>query len=177
MIDPGTHKKGEGVEAYCRRRWGGSGWTRHLIQEGTKDGARFGDWKWWPHTLKAHQLVQYCDQKGVASTDKVNQFLFQAEYERGENISNIDTLVEIGQSLGLEGDERKRELKDYLTDDGGKEQVLQEINTGRRRYRISGVPFFIVGTESSERPYGFSGAQGSETFLEVFRELAGDDEA
>ena len=100
MIDPGTNPKGETVEAYCHRRWDGSGWTQSMISDGKKDGANFGNWKWWPHTLKAHQLVQYCANQNI-STDKVNQLLFQAEYENGENISNVDTLVAIGTDSGV----------------------------------------------------------------------------
>ena len=73
MIDPGTNINGETVEAYCRRRWGGAGWTHHLISEGKQDGAKFSDWQWWPHTLKAHQLVEYCSKNKICSTDRVNQ--------------------------------------------------------------------------------------------------------
>jgi predicted DsbA family dithiol-disulfide isomerase len=169
MIDPGTNPKGETVEAYCHRRWGGSGWTSSMISQGKKDGANFGNWKWWPQTLKAHQLVQYCANQNI-STDKVNQLLFQAEYENGENISNVDTLVAIGTELGVTETE---DLSSYLSNDKGKDQVEQDIAIGRQRYRISGVPFFIIGTESSsKRPHGFSGAQKSETFVELFEELS-----
>ena len=47
MIDPATNKDGETVEAYCRRRWGGSGWTRSMISSGKKDGATFSNWEWY----------------------------------------------------------------------------------------------------------------------------------
>ena len=64
QIDPGTNPGGEEFEAYNRRRWGGSGWTRRLIEEGRRDGANFADWRWWPSTLKAHQLVRYAEERG-----------------------------------------------------------------------------------------------------------------
>ena len=63
QIDPGTNPGGEEFEAYNRRRWGGSGWTRRLIEEGRRDGANFADWRWWPSTLKAHQLVRYAEER------------------------------------------------------------------------------------------------------------------
>ena len=169
MIDPGTNPQGEDMEAYCRRRWGGSGWTRSMISSAKKDGALFGNWKWWPHTLKAHQLVHYCKTKQICSTDAVNDALFQAEYEQGENISKVDTLVSIGTQLGVSD---ASDLTRYLQGDQGKVEVKREIDTGRRKYGISGVPFFVIDTESSDRPYGFSGAQNSETFLGLFQELA-----
>jgi predicted DsbA family dithiol-disulfide isomerase len=201
MIDPGTNKNGETVDAYCRRRWGGAGWTKSMIASGKKDGATFGNWKWWPHTLKAHQLIQflcshnpiinksqYRDNSSSSSSssssmsDRVNQALFRAEYEQGENISNIDTLIEIARQLLLQENPNSYtnvaqildELSTYLTQDLGANQVQQEINTGRQRYGISGVPYFVVGLDNipQRKPYGLSGAQASATFVELFDELA-----
>lgn len=57
QIDPGTATQGEEFETYCRRRWGSSGWTNHLRQQGKKDGALFADWKWWPNTLKVSSVT------------------------------------------------------------------------------------------------------------------------
>jgi len=175
MIDPGTAREGEDVEAYCRRRWGGSGWTLHTISEGKKDGAKFANWKWWPHTLKAHQLIQYCSSQGI-STDKANEELFQAEYEKGKNISEIDVLVEIGKALGITDES---DLNKYLALDQGKKQVEQDIALGRKRYSISGVPYFIVGTEDDGNGRGrqeeFSGAEKSQFFSTLFQALVDED--
>lgn len=176
QIDPQTAKNGEIFEDYCRRRWGGGGWTDRLKSEGRKDGANFGDWKWWPNTSKAHQLIQFCESNGIASTDRVNALLFRSEYEKGENISLVDVLVRIGQEASNENngsadDSVIGDLKRYLTNDEGRAQVEQDIALGRRRYGISGVPHFIVSAER-KRPYGFSGAQSPETFVELFEELA-----
>ena len=186
QIDPGTAQMGETVGDYCRRRWGGSGWTNHLKSEGRKDGANFGDWKWWPNTSKAHQLIQFCESNGISSTDRVNALLFQAEYEKGENISLVDVLVRIGQeasdeNVGNANAINADELRRYLTKDEGKAQVQRDIAFGREKYGISGVPYFIVSAEdgtpnlTKRRPYGFSGAQSSETFVELFEELAAED--
>jgi len=182
QIDPGTARKGETVDDYCRRRWGGAGWTHHLKSEGRKDGADFGDWKWWPNTSKAHQLIQFCESNGIASTDRVNALLFRAEYERGENISLVDVLVRIGQEASESTN--VEDLRRYLTKDEGKAQVEEDIAYGRRKYRISGVPYFIVCAEEENasnnrprqrRPYGFSGAQSSDTFVELFEEIAEEE--
>lgn len=224
MIDPGTNINGETVDAYCRRRWGGAGWTKSMIASGKQDGAIFGNWKWWPHTLKAHQLIQFlCSHNLInnknsdsdssednnnslssssssSMSDRVNQALFCAEYEQGENISNIDTLLGIARQLLLllqqehppnNGDttndvvfdvaQLMDELTTYLTLDLGATLVQHEINTGRQRYGISGVPYFVVGLEDTttttmttpqHKPYAFSGAQASATFVELFDELA-----
>lgn len=172
MIDPGTHLDGELVEDYCRRRWGGSGWTQHLKSEGAKAGASFSDWKIWPHTLKAHQLIQYCHERHNISTDSVNQALFHAEYEKGMNISNVQVLVEIARNLGVSCLEP---LREYLQQDQGRSSVQTEISSGRSRYGIRGVSYFVVrGQDPSKRPFGFSGAQESDVLVELFQEVAGD---
>lgn len=113
-------------------------------------------------------------------TDTVNQVLFRAEYEEGQNISQVETLVQLAQrELGIvTAEEDVESLRTFLTQDQGKSQVEAEIRSGRSKYGIRGVPFFIVrGSDPSKRPHGFSGAQSSETLLEIFREVAADDEA
>lgn len=169
MIDPATQVGGETFESYCRRRWGGSGWTNHLRSEGRKDGAKFQDWRWWPNTLKAHQLVKFAEERYGVNTSRSNKAIFNALYEEGKNVSLTDVLVQIGSDeLGLPSDELRR----YLENNEGADAVKEEIRRGRRMYKISGVPFFVVGAEGNGKPpYGFSGAQASETFLEVFEEL------
>ena len=178
VIDPGTHVEGESVESYCRRRWGSSGWTHHLQSEGRKDGANFGTWTTWPNTWKAHQLIQFCRTAGGMSTDRVNQVLFHAEYEEGRNISQVETLLQLArEELGIVQEDVLESLRTYLSQDQGKQQVQDEIRSGRARYGIRGVPFFIVrGKDPSKRPHGFSGARSSDTFLELFEEVADDND-
>jgi predicted DsbA family dithiol-disulfide isomerase len=97
-------------------------------------------------------------------------------YERGENISLVETLVNIGtERLGVSSSEAD-DLQMHLENNVGAKDVMKDIQTGRRRYNIQGVPFFVIGAvdgeESLGRPYGFSGAQDSSTFVDIFGELA-----
>jgi len=169
QIDPGTNIEGETFDDYCQRRWGGSGWTSHLRTEGSKDGAAFADWKWWPNTLKAHQLIRYAS-KECDNTSASNAAIFEALYEEGENISDVDVLIKIGkEKLGLE----EGPLRLYLQGNQGAKDVLEEIDEGRRRYKIRGVPFFVIeGEETTTTPYGISGAHVPETFLDIFEEIS-----
>lgn len=169
IIDPGTNIDGEGFEAYCSRRWGSSGWTHHLRSEGRKDGASFDNWKWWPSTLKSHCMVKFAKERYGVETSRSNAAIFNALYEDGKNISLIDVLLQIGEDdLGLP----RTELQDYLAGEGEGE-VQREINAGRRKFKISGVPFFVIEKEGGdEPPYGLSGAQNKDTFLSVFKELS-----
>jgi predicted DsbA family dithiol-disulfide isomerase len=180
MIDPGTAPNGEEFEAYNRRRWGSAAWTYHLKQEGCKDGARFDQWTWWPNTQKAHQFIEYFSKHQhhtTVDTDRLNQILFQKLYEQGANISLVDTLVDIAvQELNdvVTTPEDIRELRNYLEQDRGWGSVQREIKTGRNRYNIRGVPYFVIETTNNNddgRRYAFSGAQFARTFVEIFREL------
>lgn len=174
QIDPDTDPNGERFAAYCDRRWGGSGWTNHLRSEGRKDNANFSNWKWWPNTTKAHQFVSFASQKYGVSTDATNQFLFDALYEKGENISLTETLVRIGFDSGgiLAGKGNTDELRSFLERDEGKDEMFKAIKLGRSQYSITSVPFFIIEREGSNaRPYGLSGAQKSSAFRSTFEKL------
>jgi len=130
----------------------------------------------WPNTFKAHQLIQYCRDKSVVSTDKANQLLFQAEYEQGKNLSDVQTLLDVARDLGVDENDME-DLRTYLTMDHGKPQVISEIQQGRSAYGIRGVPFFVVRPDdSSQRPVVFSGAQSPETLVEVFQQVAGQQD-
>lgn len=177
MIDPGTKKEGEEYLAYNRRRWGSDGWTHSLRRDGQKVGANFANWKWWPNTFKAHQMIAYFAQRpgaGEDITSQSNRALFEALYEEGENVSSVDTLVKVAvEKLGLPSEEQG-DLRSFLEQDKAGAQVQREINEGRQKYRISGVPFFVIGgtpSKPGERPYGFSGAQKPSAFLDIFEEL------
>jgi len=185
IIDPNTATEGEEFEAYNIRRWGSSGWTHGLKRSGQKVGANFSNWKIWPNTLRAHQLIAYvtnparkaANNNNNPSTSECNAAIFDAMYERGKNVSLVETLVEIGtERLGISTNETN-DLRLYLENNTGARDVMKEIQTGRRKYNIKGVPFFVIeaidGEESLGRPYGFSGAQDSSTFLEIFNALAG----
>lgn len=190
IIDPNTKTDGEEFEAYCTRRWGSSGWTNGLKSNGRKVGANFNNWQTWPNTLKAHQLIAYVtnpNRQLVAaasikpSTAECNAAIFDAMYENGENVSSVDTLVKIGrEKLGVTDESEMRELRSHLENNVGARDVMKEIQSGRKRYNIQGVPHFIVGAaEEGENssllgstPYGFSGAQDSSAFVQIFEELA-----
>lgn len=49
FIDPSTKAGGEDYMAYCKRRWGGDGWTGSL--PGKREGRKFSNWRIWPNVL------------------------------------------------------------------------------------------------------------------------------
>ena len=97
-------------------------------------------------------------------------------YEQGENVSLTDTLIKIATSkLGVFESEIEQ-LRAHLESNAGSKAVIKEIQGGTKKYNISGVPFFVIrasqGGRSIGRPYGFSGAQGSDIFHKVLSELS-----
>lgn len=177
QLDPNTAVDGESFHSYCQRRWGGSGWTNHLRMEGSKDGCLFSNWKYWPNTLRAHQWIQYGVDHNFADSDRMNAALFQSLYEKGENISMVETLVALSLELfPTDGSFDANDLRDYLQNNRGSASVQQEIASLRQKYKIRGVPSFQFGVSDRvsnefKSSYSLSGAQHARTFCEVFEEL------
>jgi len=121
--------------------------------------------------MKSHRLVKFAKDRHHVDTGISNAAIFTALYEKGKNVSLTDTLVEIAKDdLGL--DLSEEDLRQYLDSKENEAEVEAEIERGRRMYRISGVPFFVIQKEGGdEPPYGLSGAQKSETFLNIFDDL------
>ncbi len=114
-------------------------------------------------------MIQFAKERYGIETSKTNAAIFSALYEEGKNIGLVDTLMEVGASLNLPNED---ELREYLESDEDEDTVKAEIEKGKRTYRISGVPFFVIQSEGSEgRPYGLSGAQSEDTFVDIFQEL------
>lgn len=141
MIDPNTQPSGEDYKAYNRRRWGGDGWTRSLRAKGRAVGAPFANWQTWPHTMRAHQLMMFAPHE---KEHELKERLFEAVYERGENISDLETLCRIAGDAGLD--------------------------TASAR-GVQGVPFFIVHGAEDKQPIGFSGAVDPDEFEKILRQV------
>lgn len=47
------------------RRWGSDAWCSDLRRSGKPDGAAFADWRWWPSSLKGHQLILLAQERGL----------------------------------------------------------------------------------------------------------------
>jgi len=172
MIDPQTDPKGEEYLAYNRRRWGGDGWTASLRQRGAAVGAAFSDWRWWPNTLNAHRLVHFAQAKGLSSS-AAKAAIFEALYEEGINVSGPEALADVAaRKLGLD----RSEVLRHLESDEGVAEVIKVAQEGAGIVQ-GGVPFFLVSKgdgDAAQRPIGFSGAQDTRTFLDIFRQVVGE---
>lgn len=170
MIDPKTNQAGEEKEAYCRRRWGGSGWAPD-----------FNKWDWWPNTMNAHRLCFYLveidshnsslsdrekDQRGLSLVKK----FYELTYDRGLNIS-----TPAGAAFALEelGFAQTADVLRWLEEGKGFNEVVQEDTHAKREMDISGVPHFVISDPSGGREHTLHGAQKSSAFLAAFERSTG----
>jgi predicted DsbA family dithiol-disulfide isomerase len=115
-----------------------------------------------PNTVNAHRLMHYAEQKG--RQDETAEELFLAYFIEGANLTNKDTLADIGARAGLE----RQALAEYLAGDADRE-LVQGADLEARNAGVGGVPFFIFN-----RKVGLSGAQEPETLLDAMLQAEKD---
>ena len=107
------------------------------------------------NSFKGHLLIQMAKTKNLAN--EIEEKLFEAQFENGQNIDDEATLIKIGKSVGLSEDE----IKEALKSDEMAYKVNEDLQIARQ-LGINAVPFFVFNDK-----YGVSGAQQPELFLEV----------
>ena len=190
MIDPGTQPEGEDYMAYNRRRWGGDGWTQSLRRKGALVGAPFGrkgwvgngvlvplsiffylprerhptaDWKVWPNTLRAHQLLRFAPREKEAQLKKA---CFEAIYEQGENLSDPEVVCRLAAEAGVDVEG----FRQVLDTPAAQQDVRRACSQASQR-GVRGVPYFVVSGREDARPIGFSGAVDAPQLVEIFGEV------
>ncbi|WP_421876373.1 DsbA family oxidoreductase [Marinoscillum sp.] len=107
------------------------------------------------NTFKAHQMLHFAKQHGLQNETK--ERLLKAYFTEGKNIDDTQTLMNLGEELGL----NSNELKKSLESDQYAEAVRYDIYEAQQ-LRIQGVPFFVFN-----RKYGVSGAQHVDAFVQT----------
>lgn len=103
----------------------------------------------------AHRLIQFSKTKGVG--DEAEEALFKAYFTDGKNMADLNDLIEIGTSIGLDA----LELRSILESDAFAYEMTQDIQEAQN-IGVQGVPFFVF-----DRKYAVSGAQPVEAFLQT----------
>eukprot|EP00033_Pygsuia_biforma_P002080 GCRY01002309.1.p1 GENE.GCRY01002309.1~~GCRY01002309.1.p1 ORF type:complete len:215 (+),score=54.12 GCRY01002309.1:153-797(+) len=164
LLDP-TREEGVEYHKYMNRKWGNDNWTQHLRAEGKKVGLPFKNWRMMPNTIKSHCLMDLVPEE---KEDDVMFGLFRAMYEEGLNLSDDSALVSVGKAAGLE----EQQILSHINSPAIQEKIMQEDSDWRRRYRVSGVPFFVIqNATQTQRPIGLSGAQPVDQFVMAFEEV------
>lgn len=110
------------------------------------------------NSFNGHRLIQLAKTKGLAN--EVEEALFKAHFVEGKNIDDMETLVAVGASVGLD----ERETAQMLASDTFTQEVRQD-EMRARELGINGVPFFVLNDK-----YAVSGAQSPETFLDALKQ-------
>ncbi|WDF48280.1 DsbA family oxidoreductase [Chryseobacterium sp. KACC 21268] len=128
----------------------------NLIQSGKNAGIyfNFDDVKV-SNSFKSQMLVQLAKEKGKAN--EMEELLFEAYFQLGKDIDDVEVLSDIGEKLGFS----KEEIQDAVQSPELAKLVKNDIFAASS-LGIKGVPFFVFNEK-----YGVSGAQPTDLFSEV----------
>lgn len=107
------------------------------------------------NSYNAHRLIQFAKTKDKG--DEAEEALFRAYFTDGENIDDTNTLIDIGEQIGL----GNAQIMKILNSDQFSNAVDHNIEAAKG-LNIRGVPFFLF-----DRKYAISGAQKKVVFLKA----------
>ena len=117
-----------------------------------------------PDTTDAHRVIRWAHEEDRQR--EVAGAIFEAYWQRGEDVGEQDVLSRAAAAGGMDGDE----VAARLATDEDREDVIQEA-AAMRAGGVTGVPTFIV----NERQ-GFAGALPKDELLAAIRQLAAGQE-
>lgn len=112
-----------------------------------------------PNTLDAHRLIRWAGVEGVQ--DAVVDALFDANFVRGDDISDHSVLLRIAEEAGMD----VSVTKTLLAGDADRQEIRDE-DANAREAGLSGVPSFIVNGR-----HLIPGAVDEDVWLKVIDEL------
>lgn len=118
-----------------------------------------------PRSRKAHEAAAFARDAGAL--DAMNRALFRAFFEDGRDLADLDVLVTVAQSVGLDAES----LRAALVQDRYAPQVLEDERLAQQ-IGISGVPAMVV--TAGHQAYLLSGAQPYETVKDVIERAAAE---
>ncbi|MCJ7857208.1 DsbA family oxidoreductase [Corynebacterium kalidii] len=116
------------------------------------------------NSMKAHQLIQLAKETGgegsTAAVDTVEEALFRAHFEDGEDIGSADVLTRIGVEAGLDADAVTAELESGSRIPTVRDDVRRASSLG-----LNSVPTFVLDMELA-----VPGAQPVEVFTRALEQ-------
>jgi predicted DsbA family dithiol-disulfide isomerase len=149
-------------QTYRTKKFGSWEYSQQLdaktVQAAANDGInfRYDLMQVTPNTLKAHRLTWLADREGKA-TEMVERIL-QAYFCEGQDITQIETLAQLGAQVGLDLDA----VTAFMASTQGVREVRSLEQQAFSR-NIRGVPNIKIGTET------IGGAQSVEMFLSALQ--------
>jgi predicted DsbA family dithiol-disulfide isomerase len=106
------------------------------------------------NSFNAHRLTHYAKSQGKQL--EIEEKLFEAYFILGKNIDDTNTLIGLGESVGLSHESLRKVLQGNDYEEDVRKDVYEAQQVG-----VRGVPFFVF-----DRKYAVSGAQESAVFLQ-----------
>ena len=91
-----------------------------------------------PNTLYSLEATEYAQQQGKFM--EFHHSAYKAFWEDRKDIGQIETLIEIGKGVGLDGDDMARSLEQ-----GEHSETVIAQYREALQYGINGIPTFLVG--------------------------------
>ena len=111
------------------------------------------------NTFRAHQLLHWAAEADRQTA--LQEALFEAFFTDGRDVNDVDELVSVAGSVGLDGDEARAVLDDA--------RCAQAVRDDQRRWLeegIQAVPTFVINEQ-----YMVQGAQEAEAFGRMLDKL------
>jgi predicted DsbA family dithiol-disulfide isomerase len=162
QLDPSTKSQpGKSTYDYLAEKYGRDRqWSVAMHEDVTKQAKSEGleynfDKAIIANSFDAHRLSHLAKKQGKGN--EIEELIFKAYFTDGKDVSEIETLVELGEDIGLD----ENEIRNMLQSKQFKEEVQNDIIEAQQ-IGVRGVPFFVL-----DRKYAISGAQPQEVFSET----------
>jgi len=168
QLNPAMPAGGMPRPAYLEAKFGRADAARYYVQvlEAAKESGIELDVaaiQTMPNTLDAHRLIHWAGIEGRQTP--AFAALMRAYWREGRDIGNAEVLADIGAQIGMDRDMVARLLASDADLD-----VIAERETHARERGVNAVPTFVIANQ-----YVLSGAQPTETWLQVIDELLAQD--
>lgn len=111
------------------------------------------------NTTLSHRLIALTPEQNKSA---VVETIYQAYFEDGLNIGDVETLVNLAKSFGFE----TLQLRQQLNGNAALAEVMAESKTARQQ-GINSVPFFCINDRIS-----VNGSQSVEVFLQALQQVS-----
>ncbi len=155
--------RSEPVKAAYEKKFGGAERAKEILDHVTAEAARVGlafdmDRALRSNTANAHRILVLAERLGVQL--ELKERLMRAYFSEGRSIGAVDDLVSLGEEVGIDPEIGR----DWLTGDGGRQEVAEQLMFAADA-GIHSVPTFVIN-----RSIGIPGAQAPEVFTEVLQQ-------
>lgn len=163
QLNPDMPADGMSLEGYLSMRFGSPANVQPVLDQLAADARledidlRFDRIRQVPNTLRAHQLM-YLAETQRRDQSALAEELMTAFFSRGEDIGDMETLVELGGRHGLIPDDIRR-----VTAEESSREVVLSREAQVRSSGIAGVPGFLLN-----RRLLVIGAQNTDTLVNAF---------